>query len=134
MWTLKDKELKQKLSTWFTDEEIDKTCGCQMNDACMNIRFRNEIPSSRGVVEVYIPKEEFELTYDPNRWNPYPQVTPPSEGDWLVQDKNGNYTIREFHATYGPEGCDKWWESTPTYYPEAVAFRALPEPYTGNKK
>lgn len=71
---------------------------------------------------------------NPNGWNPYPSVTPPSEGDWLVQDKYGDLTIREFHVTYGPEGCDKWWENTPSYYPEAVAFRALPEPYTGNKK
>ena len=50
----------------------------------------------------------------------------------IYSRKNADYgdlSIRDFHATYGPEGCDKWWENTPSYYPEAVAFRALPEKY-----
>lgn len=134
MWTLKDVKLKQKLNVWFTDEEIDSEYCQQMHTLESVITLRKDLSPAAGSVVFDIFKNEFELTYNPNGWNPYPQVTPPNEGEWLVQDKYGDLTIREFHATYGPEGCDKWWENTPSYYPEAVAFRALPEPYTGNKK
>jgi hypothetical protein len=98
------------------------------------ITLRKGLSPAAGSVVFDIFKNEFELTYNPNGWNPYPQVTPPNEGEWLVQDKYGDLSIRDFHETYGPEGCDKWWENTPSYCSEVVAFRALPEPYTGNKK
>lgn len=129
MWQIKNETLKEKIAVWFTDEEIDSACRGQMNNESLGIVLTRSINYVEGNIRIFILKDKFEQTYDPNGWNPYPEVSPPHEGDWLVQDKNGDYTIREFHATYGPEGCNKWWENTPTYYPEAVAFRALPEKY-----
>ena len=73
--------------------------------------------------------DRFELAYDPNGWNPYPSVTPPSEGDWFVQHKDGEFGVKEFHASYGPEGCEKWWEGPTAVCYTVVAFRALPEKY-----
>lgn len=129
MWQIKNEILKEKVAVWFNDEEIDSACRGQMNNESLGIVLTRSIDYVDGNIRIFILKDKFELTYDPNGWNPYPEVSPPHEGDWLVQDKNGDYTIREFHATYGPEGCDEWWKSTPAYYPEPVAFRALPEKY-----
>lgn len=129
MWTLKDKELKQKLSTWFTDEEIDSECCQQMYTIESVITLRKGLSPAAGSVVFDVFKNEFELTYNPNGWNPYPSVTPPSEGDWFVQHKDGEFSVKEFHASYGPEGCEKWWEGPTAVCYTVVAFRALPEKY-----
>lgn len=130
MWTLKDIKLKQKLNVWFTDEEIDSECCQQMCTIESVITLRKGLSPAAGSVVFDIFKNEFELTYDPFGWNPYPQVKPPAEGKWLVQDTRGNIEIREFHSDYDPEGCNDWWTKTPSYKAEAVAFMALPKPYT----
>ena len=133
MWQIKNEELKKTVGAFFTDEEIDEqVCRVWKTDSTY-VRLQKYVQPSYQTVIFEIPLEEFKLIYNPNGWNPYPSVTPPSEGKWLVQDKYGDLSIRDFHATYGPEGCDNWWENTPSHYSEAVAFRALPEPYTGNK-
>lgn len=132
MWTLKDIKLKQKLNVWFTDEEIDSECCQQMCTIESVITLRKGLSPAAGSVVFDIFKNEFELTYNPNGWNPYPQVKPPAEGKWLVQDTRGNIEIREFHSDYDPEGCNDWWTKTPSYKAEAVAFMALPKPYTGS--
>lgn len=129
MWTLKDIKLKQKLNTWFTDEEIDSECCQQMCTIESVITLRKGLSPAAGSVVFDIFKNEFELTYNPNGWNPYPSVTPPSEGDWFVQHKDGEFSVKEFHASYGPEGCEKWWEGPTALCYSVVAFRALPEKY-----
>lgn len=129
MWTLKDIKLKQKLNTWFTDEEIDSECCQQMCTIESVITLRKGLSPAAGSVVFDIFKNEFELTYNPNGWNPYPSVTPPSEGDWFVQHKDGEFSVKEFHASYGPEGCEKWWEGPTAVCYTVVAFRALPEKY-----
>ena len=134
MWTLKDIKLKQKLNTWFTDEEIDSECCQQMHTITPGVTLRKNLSPVTGSVAFDISKNEFKLVYTPNGWNPFPQVTPPEEGFWLVQDDEGNYCVKEFHISYGPEGCEKWWEGPSAFCSPTVAFRALPEPYTGNKK
>lgn len=127
MWKIENPEIKAKVNQFFSDEEIDVDCHFQMENESEFI----DLLFGEGEIQIRLQKNYFkkEVEYKPDDWNPYPEVTPPSEGDWLVQDKYGDLTIREFHVTYGPEGCDKWWENTPSYYPEAVAFRALPEKY-----
>lgn len=129
MWTLKDIKLKQKLNVWFTDEEIDSECCQQMYTIESVITLRKGLSPAAGSVVFDIFKNEFELTYNPNGWNPYPSVTPPSEGDWFVQHKDGEFSVKEFHASYGPEGCEKWWEGPTAVCYTVVAFRALPEKY-----
>lgn len=102
-----------------------------MTDICPDVCISKKLSPACGEIEVYISKNEFNLSYDPFGWNPYPQVKPPAEGKWLVQDTRGNIEIREFHSDYDPEGCNDWWTKTPSYKAEAVAFMALPKPYTG---
>lgn len=128
MWKIKDEELRKAVSCFFTDEKIDEFCRQQSKDGSGYVRFHKWFSGSEDVT-FELRLDRFELAYDPNGWNPYPSVTPPSEGDWFVQHKDGEFSVKEFHASYGPEGCEKWWESPTAVCYTVVAFRALPEKY-----
>lgn len=82
-----------------------------------------------------ISDDDFEtiLVFDPDSWNPYPEVTPPNisgnyhdTSHWLVQNKAGQMRSMSFFQDYGPEGCAKEWK-----HPEfgVIAFRKLPEAF-----
>lgn len=128
MWKIKDEELRKAVSCFFTDEKIDEFYRQQSKDGSGYVRFHKWFSGSEDVT-FELRLDRFELAYDPNGWNPYPSVTPPSEGDWLVQHKDGEFSVKEFHASYGPEGCEKWWEGPTAVCYTVVAFRALPEKY-----
>lgn len=128
MWKIKDEELRKAVSCFFTDEKIDEFYRQQSKDGSGYVRFHKWFSGSEDVT-FELRLDRFELAYDPNGWNPYPSVTPPSEGDWFVQHKNGEFSVKEFHASYGPEGCEKWWEGPTALCYSVVAFRALPEKY-----
>lgn len=128
MWKIKDEELRKAVSCFFTDEKIDEFYRQQSKDGSGYVRFHKWLSGSEDVT-FELRLDRFELAYDPNGWNPYPSVTPPSEGDWFVQHKDGEFSVKEFHASYGPEGCEKWWEGPTAVCYTVVAFRALPEKY-----
>lgn len=128
MWKIKDEELRKAVSCFFTDEKIDEFYRQQSKDGSGYVRFHKWFSGSEDVT-FELRLDRFELAYDPNGWNPYPSVTPPSEGDWFVQHKDGDFSVKEFHASYGPEGCEKWWEGPTALCYSVVAFRALPEKY-----
>ena len=128
MWKIKDEELRKAVSCFFTDEKIDEFYRQQSKDGSGYVRFHKWFSGSEDVT-FELRLDRFELAYDPNGWNPYPSVTPPSEGDWFVQHKDGEFSVKEFHASYGPEGCEKWCEGPTAVCYTVVAFRALPEKY-----
>lgn len=128
MWQIKDEELRKAVSCFFTDEKIDEFYRQQSKDGSGYVRFHKWFSGSEDVT-FELRLDRFEPAYDPNGWNPYPSVTPPSEGDWFVQHKDGKFSVKEFHASYGPEGCEKWWEGPTAVCYTVVAFRALPEKY-----
>lgn len=128
MWKIKDEELRKAVSCFFTDEKIDEFYRQQSKDGSGYVRFHKWFSGSEDVT-FELRLDRFELAYDPNGWNPYPSVMPPSEGDWFVQHKDGEFSVKEFHASYGPEGCEKWWEGSTAVCYTVVAFRALPEKY-----
>lgn len=127
MWKIENPEIKAKVNQFFSDEEIDVDCHFQMENESEFI----DLLLGEGEIQIRLQKNYFkkEVEYKPDDWNPYPEVTPPSEGDWLVQDKDGEFSVKEFHASYGPEGCEKWWEGPTAVCYTVVAFRALPEKY-----
>lgn len=128
MWKIKDEELRKAVSCFFTDEKIDEFYRQQSKDGSGYVRFHKWFSGSEDVT-FELRLDRFELAYDPNGWNPYPSVIPPSEGDWFVQHKDGEFSVKEFHASYGPEGGEKWWEGPTAVCYTVVAFRALPEKY-----
>ena len=129
MWQIKNEELRKTVGALFTDEEIDEKVRHFWKTNSTYVRLQKYVQPSYQTVIFEIPLEEFKLIYNPNGWNPYPSVTPPSEGDWFVQHKDGEFSVKEFHASYGPEGCEKWWEGPTAVCYTVVAFRALPEKY-----
>lgn len=71
--------------------------------------------------------------YNPDGWNPYPEVIPPNKdfklhtvSHWLVQNEAGQMRSMSFFHDYGPDGwCEEW------KHPEfgVIAFRKLPETF-----
>lgn len=98
MWKIKDEELRKAVSCFFTDEKIDEFYRQQSKDGSRYVRFHKWFSGSEDVT-FELRLDRFELAYDPNGWNPYPSVTPPSEGDWFVQHKDGEFSVKEFHAS-----------------------------------
>ena len=96
MWTLKDKELKQKLSTWFTDEEIDSECCQQMYTIESVITLRKGLSPAAGSVVFDVFKNEFELTYNPNGWNPYLKSLLLMKGNGLYRTSTETYLSEIF--------------------------------------
>lgn len=135
MWKIKYPEIKQKTNQFFTDKEIDIACAKQMHDGTDQILLSKGLAkksNSTSIIEITIPKNEFEIVYNPNGWNPYPTVRPPVDGEkWLTQDEDGNLDIRSFVRTF-EEGIDYSWENQDDIL--IVAFRSLPPLYTRDEQ
>lgn len=64
------------------------------------------------------------LEYKQDQWYPYPEVTPPKKGAYLVTVRHRGYTQTEIDL-YDPRR-GPWERRNPL---DILAFRALPEPY-----
>lgn len=136
MWIIKNPELKRKVNEFFTDEEIHNCYLFYRDDLFISLEFEEfkDDPSVYpAAVSIAIPRTEFEFKaqYNANEWNPYPEITPPKDGEYLVQYRSGAIRNEMFWAAeYGPSPSDckpgKW---VAIGNPDIVAFRALPERY-----
>ena len=61
------------------------------------------------------------LRYRPNEWNPFPEVIPPAEGEYIVTIRHEGKLVTSSKYWTG----DFWIR----FHDSIVAFRALPEPY-----
>ena len=125
MWKIKYPEIKKKTNQFFTDKEIDHECVRQMHDGTDTILLRKGLAkksNSTSNIEITIPKNEFEIVYNPNGWNPFPCVRPPECGEYLVtfKDEDADYVQQNYFDMLGR------WE---TAHSDVIAFRALPAPY-----
>lgn len=126
-YRFKNKELFEAVSTIFGQEYVEKELKRQMPDEfdyfILETADHNKINSS-----ALIPKEEVESTrvYDPNDWNPFPEVNPPECGEYLVtfKDEDADYVQQNYFDNLGR------WE---TAHSDVIAFRALPAPYQPEK-
>lgn len=122
-YRFKNKELYEAVSVIFGKEYVEKELQRQMQDEfdyfILETADNNKINSS-----ALIPKEEVESTrvYDPNDWNPFPEVEPPECGEYLVtfKDEDADYVQQNYFDMLGR------WE---TAHSDVIAFRALPAPY-----
>lgn len=120
MWKIKDPELKRKINQFVSDEEIDRICRCDMMDSfdCIFFSFEDDCISIR------IDKSFFEEfpEYNPDGWNPFPEVNPPECGEYLVtfKDEDSDYVQQNYFDMLGRWG---------TAHSDVIAFRALPAPY-----
>lgn len=123
MWKISDPELKEKINHLLSDEIIAQGCNRQMDDNSDYILL------SCGEVDIRLKKESFENVpeYDPNDWNPYPEVKPPRRGYYLVtrlrtRDNGDTYKGVDL-CLFGLNNSDIFANSN------ILAFRELPEPY-----
>ena len=75
-------------------------------------------------VSIRIDKSFFEEfpEYNPDGWNPFPEVNPPECGEYLVtfKDEDADYVQQNYFDMLGRWG---------TAHSDVIAFRALPAPY-----
>lgn len=119
MWKIKDPELKRKMNQFISDEGINQLCKKQMEGISKCIFFFED-----SGVSIRIDKSFFEEfpEYNPDGWNPFPEVNPPECGEYLVtfEDEDADYVQQNYFNNLGK------WE---TAHSDVIAFRALPAPY-----
>ena len=120
MWKIKDPELKRKMNQFISDDGINEVCRNEMADSSTYIFFSFE----DDAYNFRIDKSYFEEfpEYNPDGWNPFPEVNPPECGEYLVtfKDEDADYVQQNYFDMLGR------WE---TAHSDVIAFRALPAPY-----
>lgn len=122
-YRFKNKELFDALSVIFGKEYLENELQRQMSNDTHFFYIDIDRPDGiKGAVKVL--KEDFELTkvYDPNDWNPYPEVNPPEEGYYLVYLTKNKY-IRIQVDKYVREEFREFWKNN--FICEVLAFRPL---------
>ena len=119
MWKIKDPELKRKMNQFISDEGINQLCKKQMEGISKCIFFFED-----SGVSIRIDKSFFEEfpEYNPDGWNPFPEVNPPECGEYLVtfKDEDEDYVQQNYFDMQGRWG---------TAHSDVIAFRALLAPY-----
>lgn len=83
MWKIKDPELKAKVNAFFSDEEINNAF-VKNTDCYKYFRLSTNINNSCFTFAIDKDLMEFIPDYDPDNWNPYPQLTPPRSGLYFI--------------------------------------------------
>ena len=121
MWKIKDLALKDKINQLVvSDDRIATCCREQMKDPTDYISLESEVfkLSMRADKDYF---EEFP-EYNPDGWNPFPEVNPLECGEYLVtfKDEDADYVQQNYFDMLGRWG---------TAHSDVIAFRALPAPY-----
>ena len=121
MWKIKDPELKAKVNAFFSDEEINNAFVKNI-DCYKYFRLSTNINKSCFTFAIDKDLMEFIPDYNPDDWNPFPEVNPPECGEYLVtfEDEDADYVQQNYFNNLGK------WE---TAHSDVIAFRALPAPY-----
>lgn len=131
MWIIKNPELKRKVNEFFTDEEIHNFFLLYQKESFVYLEFtnpENKPELSSICIAIQIPVSEFKAQYNPNEWNPFPNVEPPKSDEYLVQLSNGQIQNCLFKkAIYGPSPNDcspACWNISELECP-VIAFREM---------
>nr|DAM22934.1 MAG TPA: hypothetical protein [Caudoviricetes sp.] len=97
-------------------------CFCESSNGVMALKITLNFPK-----KALIKKAE----YAPDQWNPYPEVTPPSEGWYLVtlEDPECGEKVKVEADWYHPSS-DNWGLNARQ---RIRAFKAFPKPYEEEK-
>ena len=133
-YRFKNKELFEAVNVIFGWEYVEKELQRQMPDEfdyfILETADHNKINSS-----ALIPKEEVERTsvYDPDDWNPFPQIKPPAHCHWLVQFESGEIKVIEYvRQEFSSISVEDFWNAPKLS--KVIAFRKLPELYKASKE
>ena len=117
-YRFKDKSLEQALNVIYGEEYVEDQVNRQMTNTtsyiCFDLDHSSTTISKGEIAEI---KE-----YDPDDWNPFPEVNPPECGEYLVtfEDVDADYVQQNYFNNLGK------WE---TAHSDVIAFRALPATY-----
>ena len=116
-YQFKNKDLGKAVEVIFGENNIEKILNEQIKDETKIILLTINRPD--GIKStISIPKEEIERVraYDPDSWNPHPQIIPPKDGIYLICLSNGRLEIDSYRE-------DWKWGSCRTR--DVLAFRPL---------
>lgn len=109
--------------------------GVYGNEALEQIRLSDKLPEVAVTIAGRVEKlteDDFEknLVFDPDGWNPYPEITPDhiisfGISHWLVQDEEGQMRSMTYCHEYGSANMHGWRLSEF----RVTAFRRLPEEF-----
>lgn len=125
-YRLKRPEIEAALNVFCGKDYVQQAIREQYdnNDEPINFEFQS-VPGESGTWGcISVSKSEIERVraYDPDDWNPFPEVNPPECGEYLVtiEDEDADYVQQNYFDMLGR------WE---TAHSDVIAFRALPAPY-----
>lgn len=117
-YRFKDKSLEQALNVIYGEEFVEDEVNRQMTNTtsyiCFDLDYSSTTISKGEIAEIN--------EYNPDAWNPFPEVNPPECGEYLVtfKDEDADYVQQNYFDMLGR------WE---TAHSDVIAFRALPAPY-----
>ncbi len=127
MWKIKDPELKAKVNAFFGDEEINNAF-TKNTDCYRYFRLSTNINKSCFTFAIDKDLMEFIPDYDPDDWNPFPQIKPPAYCHWLVQFESGEIKVIEYvRQEFSSFSVGDFWNAPKLS--KVIAFRKLPEPF-----
>lgn len=117
-YRFKDKSLEQALNVIYGEEFVEDEVNRQMTNTtsyiCFDLDHSSTTISKGEIAEIN--------EYNPDGWNPFPEVNPPECGEYLVtfKDEDEDYVQQNYFDMQGRWG---------TAHSDVIAFRALPAPY-----
>lgn len=126
MWIINDEKAREFAIAIAPEKEISDAYEYQKDNSNDWIEL-NVFEGKKASANLRIKKALFKEVreYDPNDWNPYPEVKPPANGRYLVtrQMKIDNGDTAIFIQLAGFEN-GQWFMKN-----DVIAFRELPQPY-----
>ena len=132
-WKIKNKVTRKSVEKYFTADEINRICDCNMSNKNKEILFAKRLLLHsypyQLFVNCYVDKADIELVqgYRPDAWNPYPAVKPTVSGFYLLTVKLKDQPNVKPFVTVGCLDPFGYWEKYSDS--EVLAFRELPEVY-----
>lgn len=118
----------------FSEKEIDETIRADIDQREMpeTIGFYREINPLLSM-SYLVNSSAFSLCedYQQEAWNPYPEILPPEEGEYLITVKIGERSEVRI-GRWGIVGGDSEWVGE--IQTQIQGFKELPEPYKKERK
>lgn len=132
-WRIKNELARKSVEKYFTTDEINRICDCNMGNKNKEILFAKRLLLHsypyQLFVNCYVDKANIEFVggYRKDAWNPYPAVKPSASGLYLITVKIKDQPDAKPFVTVGCLDPFGYWEKYSDS--EVLAFRELPEAY-----
>lgn len=126
MWVIDDKKISAIAKTFMNETEINNAYVMQKSDSTDWIQlFDNSNPEASVILKVSKLLFKHVREYSPTEWNPYPEVKPTKDGQYLVTRlmKTDSGEFHRFMQIAAYEYGRFYMKN------DVIAFRELPDPY-----